>query len=54
MLFIFGYTNLLIIRNNPNYFKGNKKSITIGRFGSLLFAKGWLVCRAKGNVPNVR
>ena len=23
------------------------------RFGSLTFAKRWLVCRAKGNVPNV-
>jgi hypothetical protein len=34
----------------------NKKAIKkfVGRkFGSLTFAKRWLVCRAKGNVPNV-
>lgn len=54
MLFVFGCTNLLINRSNPNYFKGKTKSITIGRFGSLTFAKGWLVCQAKGKVPNVR
>ncbi len=24
----------------------------MARFGSLIFAKRWLVCRAKGNVPS--
>lgn len=33
--------------------KTKLKRFTIGRFGSLTFAKRWLVCRAKGNVPNV-
>jgi len=26
----------------------------VGKFGSFGFAKRWLVCRAKPNVPNVR
>jgi len=29
------------------------KISVLARFGSLAFAKRWIVCRAKGNVPNV-